>query len=121
MSNKENFTDTFFALTNANIEKIKDVYKIINVNWLDSRLVKTKIYNDNYFNENPKKEETINNMLDYYLHHKDFDIYKKTDYLCSEREKICICNLHADDFRKIYDENNYDPEKKYISWFRKQK
>uniref|UniRef100_A0A6C0HYE0 Uncharacterized protein n=1 Tax=viral metagenome TaxID=1070528 RepID=A0A6C0HYE0_9ZZZZ len=30
-----------------------------------------------------------------------------TDYLCNERERICICNTHAEDFRKIYEGINY--------------
>ena len=120
MSNKEKYTDTFFEITDTNLEKIKNAYKIIDVTWLDSNQVKSKVFYDKDFKDNPKKEETIINMLDYYLHHKDADIYKKTDYLCSEREKFCICNVHADDFRRIFNENNYEPEKKYISWFRTQ-
>ena len=44
-------------------------------------------------------------MLDYYLKH----IYQKTDYLC---------NIHAKDFRRIYDKNNFKEEDKYITWFK---
>ncbi len=77
------------------------------------------MFSDKYFNATPIKMEIVNNMLGYYLNHQDKQIYKKTDYLCNEREKICICNIHADDFRKIYDEINYKPGKKYISWIRK--
>jgi len=66
----------------------------------------------------PQKKDIVNNMLDYYLNHKDRPIYKKTEYLCNEKEKICICNIHADDFRKIYDGINYESNKKYISWFK---
>lgn len=40
-------------------------------------------------------------MLNYYLNHKDKPIYKKTDYLCNEKEKLCICNIHAEDFEKF--------------------
>jgi hypothetical protein len=60
-------------------------------------------------------------MLDFYLSHKNKPIYKKTDYLCNEKEKICICNTHAEDLRKIYDEQNYRPGDKYISWIRLKK
>jgi len=49
---------------------------------------------------------------------KDKAIYKKTDYLCNKKEKICICNIHADDLRKIYEGNNYDKPSKYISWYK---
>ena len=39
---------------------------------------------DDYFTKCPKKEEAIYNMLNYYLNHKDKNIYKKTEYLCNE-------------------------------------
>ena len=56
-------------------------------------------------------------MLNYYIYNKNREIYKKTDYLCNEREKVCICNTHAEDFRKIYDGINYKKGDKYISLF----
>ena len=82
-------------------------------------LVKYKIFGDDYFT--PLKTYVINNMVDFYLNDKDKEIYKKTDYLCNEKEKICICNIHADDFRKIYDGINYKQNIKYISWCKKYK
>lgn len=60
-------------------------------------------------------------MLKYYLQHEDKEIYKKTDYLCNETEKVCICNTHAEDFRRIYDGINYKPNDKYISWYKSNK
>jgi hypothetical protein len=60
-------------------------------------------------------------MINHYLQHKDKIIYDQTDYLCNEREKICICNTNADLYRQIYARNNYDAEKKYISWIKKSK
>jgi hypothetical protein len=54
--------------------------------------------------------EAVNNMLSYYLNHPD----KKTDYLCNKKEKICICNTNAEDFRKIYDQNNYKKVKNIL-------
>jgi hypothetical protein len=47
----------------------------------------------------------------------NIDIYKKTNYLCHIKEKVCICNEHANDLRKIYDGIHYKPDEKYISWF----
>ena len=91
-------------------------YKIIEVDYLDQDLVRSKMYDRNAFLL-PIKRDIVNNMLEYYLNHKDREIYKKTEYLCNEKEKVCICNIHADDFRKIYDGVNYIPNKKYISWF----
>ena len=75
-----------------------------------------KIFDDDYFTQ---KKYVINNMVDFYLNDKDKGIYKKTDYLCNEKEKLCICNAHADDFRKIYDGINYKPNVKYIDWCKK--
>lgn len=60
-------------------------------------------------------------LVYFYLNDKDKEIYKKTDYLCNEKEKLCICNTHADDFRKIYDGINYKQNIKYISWCKKYK
>ena len=48
-------------------------------------------------------------MLDYYLKHTNKHIYQKTDYLS---------NIHAKDFRRIYDKNNFKEDDKYITWFK---
>ena len=58
-------------------------------------------------------------MLEYYFNNKDTEIYQKTDYLCNKKEKVCICNTYASDFRQICDGDNYKPNEKYISWFKK--
>jgi hypothetical protein len=95
---------------------LRNNYKIIDVDYLDLILVQSKMFGDKYFLI-PQKKNIVNNMLEYYFNHKDRAIYKKTDYLCNEKEKVCICNTHADDFRKIYDGINYNSNDKYISWF----
>jgi len=110
-------SDLFTYLDNQQLLNIKSNYKIIDVYWLDQIQVNSKIFSDEYFIKSPKKREVIDNMLNYYLNHKDLSIYKKTDYLCNEKEKICICNIHAEDLRKIYD-GNYDKiNNKFISWY----
>ena len=58
-------------------------------------------------------------MLDYYLSHPDKPIYKKTDYLCNKKEKICICNTNTHDFINIYDRINYKPDDNFVSWIKK--
>lgn len=120
-SNKDIYTDCFTSLSDSKIEQIRESYKVIDVPYLDPIIVGSKIFADKYFQNNPGKEEVINNMLDFYLSHKDRPIYKKTDYLCNKKEKICICNTHAEDFRKIYDGQHYTPGDKYISWIRQKK
>ena len=121
LSNKDNYTDFFTSISDTKIEIIRSTYKVIDVPYLDHIKIRYNMFTDKYFENNPEKQEIINNMLDFYLSHKDKAIYKKTDYLCNEREKICICNTHAEDFRKIYDEQNYKPGDKYISWIRRKK
>jgi hypothetical protein len=106
------------SLDEETIKYIRNKYYVIDVDWLDRTLVNSKMFNNEYF-EFSSKKESVNKMLDYYLNDKDKIIYKKTDYLCNEREKICICNTHANDFRKIYNGINYKPNKKYISWCKK--
>ena len=101
-------------------DKIVDLinnYKIINVDYLESKLVYSQMYGNNYFELLPERKNIVDNMFTYYLNNKDREIYKKTDYLCNEKVKVCICNTHADDFRKSYDGVYYKPNKKYISWF----
>ena len=116
-SKSNNFNDFYTSTDDENIIDLRNNYKIIDVDYLDPDLVHSKMY-DNVLFLLPRKKEIINNMLEYYLNHTDKAIYKKTDYLCNRKEKICICNTHADDFRKIYEGVNYIPNKKYISWFK---
>jgi hypothetical protein len=71
---------------------------------------------DEYFTNNPQKKQVVDEMVEYFSTHKDKKIYKeKTNYLCDRKEKICICNTHANDFRKIYDGINYR-DVKYSAW-----
>jgi hypothetical protein len=117
-SRNNNFKDYFTGINEENIAYLRNNYKIIDVDYLDTSLVYSKMFGDNYFKLLPQKKDIINDMLDYYINHKDRAIYKKTNYLCNEKEKICICNTHANDFRKIYDGINYKHNEKYISWFK---
>ena len=123
----EKYTDNYTWLKNNQINEIREQYKVIDVDWLSIDNVHYQMFGDKYFDnsknsDNSKtKEEIINSMLVYYLNSRDRAIYKKTDYLCNEREKICICNTHAEDFRKIYNGINYKEGDKYISWFREKK
>jgi hypothetical protein len=117
-SSKSNtFNDFYTGIDEEIIVDLRNNYKILYVDYLDIDLVHAKMYDGNAF-VLPRKKDIVNNMLKYYLNHKDCEIYKITDYLCNEKEKICICNTHAADFRKIYDGVNYKPDKKYISWFK---
>lgn len=96
----EKYNDNYTLLDDKMINEIRQNYKIIDVDWLSYTLVNSKMFADEYFKNSPDK---------------------KTDYLCNEKEKICICNIHAVDFRKIYERNNYKEKDKYISWCTKVK
>jgi len=118
LNKKPKCNDFFTGIDERNILHLRDSYKIIEVDYLDPILVRSKMFGDKFFTLSPKKN-IVNNMLEYYFNHKDREIYKKTDYLCNRKEQVCICNTHAEDFRKIYDGVNYKPNEKYISWFNK--
>jgi hypothetical protein len=99
------------------IEDIRKRYKIIDVKWIDKSQINYAMFGDDYFNLS--KTKIINNMLEHYLTDKDKEIYeKKINYICNKKEKICICNINANNFRKIYDDINYKDEI-YISWIKK--
>ena len=110
-SKSNNFNDFFTVIYEEDIVDLRKNYKIIDVDYLESKLVYSQIYRNNYFELLPERKKIVDNMLEYYLDHKDKEIYKKTDYLCNEKVKVCICNTHADDFRKIYDGVYYIPKK----------
>jgi len=116
-SKRNTFNDVFTGIDEEIMVDLRNNYNILYVDYLDPDLVHAKMYDRKTF-VLPRKKEIVNNMLEYYLNHKDSEIYKKTEYLCNEKEKLCICNTHADDLRKIYDGAHYIPNKKYISWFK---
>ena len=113
---KHNYDEFFTDINEVRIGYLRNNYKIIDVHYLDSFLVRFKMMDDNFLERT--KKDMVDNMMDYYLNHKDKEIYKKTDYLCNAKEKVCICNIHAEELRKIYDGVNYKPNKKYISWLK---
>jgi hypothetical protein len=116
--NQRFYYDYYTSLDNKQIEQIRSKYKIIDVDYLNYNIVHNAILADDYFSKSPLKKNIINKMLDYYLKHPDKNIYQKTDYLCNKKERICICNIHANDLRKIFDKNNFKEDVKYISWFK---
>ena len=117
--NKKIYTDTFTSINDDKIKYIKQNYTIINVDWIDRDLVHENIVKNEYFIANPAKIEIVNDMLNYYLTCNDKYIYqKKTDLLCNEKQRICLCNTYAEEYRKILDGINYKKDQKYISWIR---
>ena len=106
---KTNFSETpktyhneFLSLEDDNIKDIRLRFKVIDVDWLDLDKVNYEMFADEYFEKNKNSKLIVNDMVKYHLEDKDKAIYKKTDYLCNRKEKICVCNVHAEDFRKIY-------------------
>ena len=101
-------------LTPCRKESIDRDFKVLKVPYLNADLVQYELLNNANFNT--QEAQTLENMSKYYTAHKDKKIYKKTDYLCHYKEKLCICNTHADDLRKVYDGTGYSPNEKYISF-----
>ena len=117
ITNINNYIECLFTdLDKGKIQYLRQNYVIIDVDYLDKHLVNFKMINNEFFDNSFAKKETVNKMLDFYLNDKDKNIYKKTDYLCNEKEQVCICNTNANNFRKIYEGINYKPDQKYISW-----
>lgn len=120
LDDNDKYHNSHYTKINDNeIKRLRTCYKVVDVDRLDSIIVNNKIFDDDYFIKSPQKKYVINNMVEFYLNDKDNQIYKKTDYLCNEKEKICICNIHADDFKKMQDGINYRQNTKYISWCKK--
>lgn len=105
--------DMFLQLTST-IEKEITTYKTIYVPFLNKEKIKLELLTNKNFDDN--QINIFNEMTDYYLENKDKEIYKKTNYLCNTEANICICNINADELRKIYDGTN---DMKFISFYYK--
>ena len=114
--NKIIYEHTFMNMDDLDIEEIKK-YKIIETKKLDKFIINKIMITDNYFDIYPTKSKIINNMLNYCLEHEDKEVFKKTDYICNKRIKVCICNTQAEEFRKL--SKDYVKDKQYISWCKK--
>lgn len=101
------FIANYYFLSDSYTEHIRKYYTVINVKYIDKMLIDCKMTNG--YTEQEKVD--VNNILDFCLKSKDKHIFKKTDYLCNDTKKICICNENADAFRRIYDGDNYSGEK----------
>lgn len=98
---------------------IRKRYKIIDIDCFDKIQVKSANFADEYFNSQPEKIKVVDDMMEYFENHKDKQIYtKKTNYLCNRKEELCICNVHANNFIKIYYGINYR-EEQYVVWVKK--
>lgn len=58
--------NSFSTLTQGEIKDLRTEYKIIDVDWFDKIKVKSAIFNDEYFNSNPKKIKIVDDMVDYF-------------------------------------------------------
>lgn len=109
------------SLKESEIKEIRKNYTIIDIPIFAPIMISNKISTNTYFLKNPDKKKIIEQMIHFYLSDNNKYIYKKTDYLCSEKEKICFCNLHANQLRTIYDKHIFSDEKdvKYVHWYEK--
>ncbi len=101
------------------ITNLRNDYKIIDIKWLDLVQINLAMFGDEYFEKHPNKKQIVYDMTEHFSTDPDKSIYKKkTNYLCNQKEKLCICNVNANDFRKIYDGCNYTDEC-YVAWIKK--
>ena len=117
---KNKYKDSYMPINNEQINFFRSNYKIIDVNYFHPTLIRSKMFNDNFF-QLPCKRNIVNVMMEYYCNHKDKTIYEKTDYLCNEKEKVCICNVNASILRQVYDGNNSNTNEKFASLFHENK
>jgi len=109
------YTDTYCCISNNEVLEIRKNYKIVNIN-----LAEDKPFENLVFDSESNEKNIVSEMLNYYLYHKDKEIYKKTDYLCNKKEKLCICNTNAFILREINKKDNDNNESYvYISWIKK--
>jgi hypothetical protein len=107
-SYKINFTN----IDNDEVDNLRKTYDIVDVKYINPQLINYEIFKS----KNSKHKNTINDMIDLVYNDEDKHIFTKTtDYLCNTDKKICICNLNADNFRKIYEGINYKQNTKYIA------
>lgn len=108
-----NAMDHLKTLADSDLLKIKE-YKIIDIPSFDHYQVNSKIFGNEYHETSLNQKKVVDSMLFYYMRHKDVDLYKKrTDYICNEQEKICLCNTRAEELRRLFGATG----PKSISWF----
>jgi len=101
-------------LTNMELSAIQKECKVIYVPSFDYYQINLKMFGDEYLETTMNQKKVVDSMLFYYSRHREIDLFKRTDYICNEKEKICICNKGAEDLRKLYLDA---PKEKTISWF----
>ena len=92
------------------LEDIKKDFYLIETDAFDKNIIIEKV--NNY---NPSYTRDMNKMIEYYMNHRDYTIYEKTDCLCHEKLEVCIFNKNADKLRKINYGKNYIPNRIYQS------
>ena len=100
-------------------EMLKDIeknYKMVELFCLNLDILNQTIQNDPFFEDSPQKKSMLIKMATFYLNHNDLNIFKKTDYFCNEKHKICICNKSAQNYRDLCKSEKYNNNKKYVSW-----
>jgi len=117
MGNKpiNKYTDIYCHITEVEIGELRKKNKVLDVFSLEYEIIRLQMEKDEYFQEKPKEKDSINNMLTYYKNHRDYPIYKQTEYLCDEQNRICICNIHAEELRNLYYQKGYKNMRKFIS------
>lgn len=123
----ENTHDYYCSTNNNNssdyVKDLRDKYKVIDVDYFvpESSIKKKEmeiIVTDSKMLYKPEPTMVFD-MMDFCFKNDTERYYQKIDYVCNEKERVCICNTHADDFRKIYDGKNYKEGIVNVIWVKK--
>lgn len=116
-------------INSSDVKRIRDPnnYTVINVDYFfpESSMKKIEpsiIVSDLdkvYSTSKPSQTSMAYDMMDFCFKDESDQHYQRVDYVCNEQEGVCICNTHADDFRKIYDGQDYKSGRVNIIWVKK--
>jgi hypothetical protein len=101
---------THTILSDSELTLLNKEYKIIEVPSFDYYQISSKLFGNEYFDTTFNQKKVVDSMLQ----HQDVDLFKRTDFICNEKEKICICNNGAEDLRKLLSDHK---SQKFIKWF----
>lgn len=100
--NELSYKTNYKVLNSDSIVNVKNKYKIIEINWFDPIQVSSTLFEDEYFKLNPHKIKVLEDMVDHLYTHTNNSIgVNKTNYICNEKECLCIANKN--NFNIIYD------------------
>lgn len=128
-TNKKTFTDEthrYYVSLHQNsneVKNIRNMHTVIDVDYFTTLKPETKIVvevlPEKQLDPEELKTRRAFDMVDFCFKNELERDYQKIDYVCNEKERLCVCNTHADDFRKIYNGQNYKEGRVLVAWVSK--